>query len=119
MTVRETKAGRKATGGRATRMGYYEEAERLARRLGMEVEPRDQWICFVADTPERLADVISRRLGFLGLNARRVAEASGVDLGAVRRLAESGRGSLSDTYAVLDALHLRPVSIPCPEAEDL
>lgn len=99
-------------------MGYYEDAEELARSLGMEIEPRDQWICFVADTPERLADVMSRRIGFLGLDVKGVDAASGVTCEAVRRLAETGRGSLSDVYAVLDALHLRSVSVPCPDPEE-
>lgn len=98
-------------------MGYYEDAEAMARKHGMRLAPRDAPEAFIARTPGQLAKVVSERMDLLGLSALDVAERADLPESAVSRLAAEGEARLEDIYGVLDVLRLRPVMLPAVRTE--
>lgn len=95
-------------------MGYYEDACRLAERLGMGIVPRDEPAECIAKTPKDLAQVIVDRMKLLEMDASALSARSGVGIDSIERLARTGKGTLDDVHSALEALNLVPVCLPLP-----
>lgn len=84
--------------------------------LGYTIERVPRVVERAIGTPDALASAISGRRSALGLEVGELAEKSGVASDAVEKLEASGRGRLTDAMRVLDALGVRAVTLPHPEA---
>lgn len=98
-------------------MGYYEDACRLAAKLGMGIVPRDQPVECIAKTSEEFVCLVVDRMRLLGVDAPTLSLCSGIALDSVERLVKAGEGSLHDMRSILEALNLIPVCLPYRETE--
>lgn len=89
-------------------MGYYEEIEEIAARLGMKAAGRDRPLPFIANDSKDLAEAVRERISDLSMTEEEVAVKAGVSTAAVQELEGSGADRLDDMYPIFDARALRP-----------
>ena len=68
----------------------------------------------VMDTPDQLKAVIAQTMFYRGIDRTDLCRATGLPLPAVSEVLDSGCGALSDIRKMLDALGIKPVSLPGP-----
>ena len=91
---------------------YYNDALKLAEKIGGRVGPRDEPVECMVRTRQDLAQLLVARMELLEVDIATLSARSGIALDSVERLVKTGEGGLHSMRSVLSALNLIPVCLP-------